>query len=236
MFDEITWLELWMNLLELFIYVVLISSSGALSPGPLTVATVRYSLEHGRKVGLLISLGHMVFELPLVIAISLGIVPFIYDPLIRFSIGLAGSIALIFFGLMEVYSFLKNLRQSNMLSDDMNGKSDSLLKGGGMIQAISIGFIFTSLNPYFIAWWMSIGLTLIISCLTYASLVGVLLMYFFHVWIDYAWLGFISYATYSGKRFLKSIHIRILSLALSIIIIFLGVYLLTSVISEASHL
>ena len=225
-----------MGLLDLFPYVVLVSSSGALSPGPLTVATVRYSLDHGRKAGLLISFGHMIFELPLVIAISMGIVSFINNPLVKFFIGLAGSIALIFFGLIEVRSFFKSCRKAGNSEDTLigtvNDRMYSLIGRRGFIQAILVGFIFTSLNPYFIIWWMSIGLTLIVSFLAYASLIGILIMYIFHVWIDYAWLGLISYVTYSGKRFLKPIHIRIISQALSIIIIFLGVYLLSSVISE----
>jgi threonine/homoserine/homoserine lactone efflux protein len=225
-----------MSLLDLFLYVVLVSSSGALSPGPLTVATVRYSLDYGRKAGLLISFGHMTFELPLVIAISMGIVSFINNLLVKFLIGFAGSTALIFFGLIEVRSFFKYRRQTSNSADillgSVNDRRYSLTGRKGFIQAILVGFIFTSLNPYFIIWWMSIGLTLIVSFLAYASLIGILIMYIFHVWIDYAWLGFISYVTYSGKRFLKPIHIRIVSLALSIIIILLGVYLLSSVISE----
>ena len=225
-----------MSLLDLFLYVVLISSSGALSPGPLTVATVRYSLDYGKKAGLLISFGHMVFELPLVIAISIGVVTIINDLLVKFSIGLAGSTALIFFGLMEVRSFFKYRRQAgnsrDTLTDGANDRRYFLIGKKGVIQAILVGFIFTSLNPYFIIWWMSIGLTLIVSFLAYASLIGILIMYVFHVWIDYAWLGFISYITYSGKRFLKPIHIRVISLVLSIVIIFLGVYLLSSVLSE----
>lgn len=225
-----------MSLLDLFVYVVLISSSGALSPGPLTIATVRYSLDHGKRAGLLISLGHMVFELPLVLAISIGVISFINDPIVKFSIGLAGSTALIFFGLMEVRSFIKHRRHANnstnAMTDDARDGRFSLIGGKGVVQAILVGFIFTSLNPYFIIWWMSVGLTLIVSFLAYASLAGILIMYLFHVWIDYAWLGFISYMTYSGKRFLKTFHIRIITLVLSIIIILLGVYLLTSVVSD----
>jgi len=225
-----------MDLLNLFIYVVLISSSGALSPGPLTIATIRYSLDYGKKAGFLISFGHMVFELPLVLAISVGVISFINDPLVKFSIGLAGSTALIFFGLMEVHSFIKYRRNVNSsinpITEDVGDRRFSLVGRRGVFQAILVGFLFTSLNPYFIIWWMSIGLTLIVNFLAYASLIGILIMYIFHIWIDYAWLGVISYVTYSGKRFLKTFHIKVISVVLSIIIILLGVYLLTSVASE----
>lgn len=225
-----------MSLLDLFVYVVLISSSGALSPGPLTIATIRYSLDYGKRAGFLVSFGHMVFELPLVLAISVGVISFINDPLLKFSIGLAGSIALIFFGLIEVRSFIKYWRRvddsTGSMIEDVKDRRFSLVSKRGFFQAIIVGFIFTSLNPYFIIWWMSVGLTLIVSFLAYASLTGILIMYLFHIWIDYAWLGFISYVTYSGKRFLKTFYIKIISLVLSIIIILLGVYLLTSVVSE----
>ncbi|MCS7126343.1 MAG: LysE family translocator [Aigarchaeota archaeon] len=225
-----------MDLLSLFLMVVLVSSSGALSPGPLTVATVRYSLSYGKKTGLLVSLGHTFFELPLVLAISIGIASFIDNVVVKFSIGLAGSIALIFFGLIEVYSILR-LRGSSknpieVQESNLEGGIYSFLKRGGVVQVIFIGFIFTSLNPYFIIWWMSIGLTLIIKFLAYASLIGVLLMYIFHVWLDYAWLGFISYITHTSKKFLKNRHIELLSLMLSIVIIVLGFYLMVSTFME----
>ncbi|MEN2973957.1 MAG: LysE family transporter [Candidatus Caldarchaeales archaeon] len=224
-----------MDLLSLLLLVVVVSSSGALSPGPLTVATIRYSLGHGKKAGLLVSLGHTAFELPLVIAISIGIASFIDNPLVKFSIGLAGSTALIIFGLIEIRSLLamfRSRRNSIELQDDPRMVKYSSLNGRGVFQAILIGFIFTSLNPYFIIWWMSVGLTLITSFLAYASLLGVLIMYIFHVWLDYAWLGFISYLTHKGKKFLRHIHIELLSLALSIILVIIGVYLMISVFNE----
>ncbi|MCF8885210.1 MAG: LysE family transporter [Nitrososphaerota archaeon] len=227
-----------MNVLELFLFVVVVSLSGALSPGPLTFATIKYSFEYGGKTGLLVSLGHMLFELPLVFGIAVGLMSFMENNLVRFSIGVAGSLALILFGALELKRSTSMNADYSTFLDAAGGGGVSVRKnsvlGGRLIflQPVLVGFIFTSLNPYFIVWWMSIGLALITSALSYALLLGVGLMYVFHVWLDYAWLGAISYIASTGRRFMKSKHIKVTSIILSAVMIFLGLYLLYSIIVE----
>lgn len=224
-----------MDILALFAMVVLVSSSGALSPGPLTVATIRYSIERGGSSGLIISLGHMTFELPLVVAISAGVASFIDSPTVKLSIGLAGSAALIVFGLLQSIPLLRAGRRSGPSDPDQQASTDkwySVVAKIGWFQAFLLGFTFTALNPYFIMWWMTIGLTLITSFLAYASLAGVLLMYLFHVWIDYAWLGLLSVLTSKSRGFLKSVYLRYVSLALSTLLVLLGVYQMFSLTSD----
>lgn len=226
-----------MDILELFLFVVVVSLSGALSPGPLTFATIKYSFEFGGKTGLLVSLGHMLFELPLVFGIAAGLISFMENSLVRFSIGVAGSLALVLFGSLELKkSVSSSIDYSNLLNVDsgvFSKKKYSLLSGRLIfLQPVLVGFIFTSLNPYFIVWWMSIGLALITSALGYALLLGVGLMYVFHVWLDYAWLGALSYVTSTGRKFMKSKHVKIVSIMLSVVMMFLGFYLLYSVVVE----
>jgi len=94
---------------QFFLLVVFVSASGALAPGPLLFATMNISLRAGRYAGLTAALGHMAFELPLILAIAFGIWNFIQDPGISFMIGIMGSAALIAFGLLQVRSSLKGL-------------------------------------------------------------------------------------------------------------------------------
>nr|MDO8134030.1 LysE family transporter [Candidatus Njordarchaeum guaymaensis] len=62
-----------MDLLGFLAKVVVISLSGALAPGPLTASTATLGAKRGWKAGFSVSVGHMLVELPLVVAVSLGV-------------------------------------------------------------------------------------------------------------------------------------------------------------------
>ncbi|MEM1673049.1 MAG: LysE family transporter, partial [Archaeoglobaceae archaeon] len=97
-----------MEVLQLFLLVVFVSASGALAPGPLLFATMNVSLRAGRYAGFMAALGHMAFELPLILAITFGIWSFIQDPGTSFMIGIVGSAALVAFGLLQIRSSIKS--------------------------------------------------------------------------------------------------------------------------------
>ncbi|MEM4021550.1 MAG: lysine transporter LysE, partial [Nitrososphaerota archaeon] len=80
--------------------------------------------------------------------------------------------------------------------------------------------------PYFLTWWFTVGLPLISEGIRMGGLAGILTMFGFHIWLDYAWLGAAGYATATGAKFLKPKHMSLLSLALAIAIILLGASLL----------
>lgn len=205
--------------------VVLISASGALAPGPLLVATMNVSLRAGRYAGFMAALGHMVFELPLVIAISFGIWGFINDPTVSFSIGFVGAVALIVFGFLQARSSLKSISSKDGAANE-DPQAKLVPRRGGLSAAFLVGLLFTGLNPYFLTWWFTVGLTLISEAIKIGAIMGVFLMFAFHIWLDYAWLGAAGYATATGASFLKPRQINMLSLALALAVAAFGVLLL----------
>ena len=217
------------GVLGFFVFVALVSASGALSPGPLFVATVNHALRGGGRVGWVIAAGHMAFELPLVLGISLGVLALVNEPLIRFYIGVLGAAALIGFGALQSADSLRKLR-SEEAEIDGGGLRLSVGRGRILFQAFLIGLLFTGLNPYFLIWWFTIGLTLVVEGFALASLAGVFLMYVFHVWLDYLWLGFVAHATAAGSRFLRGRAVDLISFVLAMALIGLGVWLLASVL------
>jgi len=186
------------------------------------------SLRAGRYAGLAAALGHMAFELPLILAIAFGIWNFIQDPGISFMIGIVGSAALIAFGLLQARSSLKRLSAGGNLGN--SGQPLLLVHGTGLLAAFLVGLLFTALNPYFLTWWFTVGLPLISEGVKMSGLAGLLTMFGFHIWLDYAWLGTAGYATATGARFLKPKQMNALSLALAIAVIILGARLLTTTI------
>jgi len=215
------------GLLSFFLMIVAVSASGALAPGPLLFATMNISLRAGRYAGFLVALGHMAFELPLVILIGLGMWSFIADSTVRLTISAVGGAALIIFGLIQARSSIKVIRSGGDSIDE--GSSGKLAIGGrGFSAAFLVGFLFTALNPYFLVWWFTAGLILISEAIRLGALAGILLMFAFHIWIDYAWLGAAGYVTAIGARFLKPRQISILSLILALTIIVLGAMFIRS--------
>jgi len=215
------------GLLKFFLMVVLISASGALAPGPLLVATMNISLKAGKYAGFITALGHMVFELPLIIVIRLGMWSFIDDPIVKLTIGIVGGAGLMAFGILQIRSSIREIRSRDGVMEK-NLSSRFMLGKSRLLTAFLIGFFFTALNPYFLVWWFTAGLILISEAIKLDAVIGIFIMFIFHIWLDYAWLGAAGYTTATGARFLGPRLINLLSLALAIIIVVLGADILRS--------
>ncbi|MCL7384905.1 MAG: LysE family translocator [Thaumarchaeota archaeon] len=199
--------------------VMLLSISGALAPGPLFFATITYGIKGGAKSGFMVALGHTVFEFPLIIAMALGILSVINVAQAKPFIGIIGSAAIIVFGALQLRSALNH---GATLTENTNLKIPT--------NAFLVGLLFTGLNPFFIIWWLTIGMKLVLDSLLLASLVGVGIMYVSHVWIDYAWLMFISHIANKASNFIKERWMKVLMVSLSLILIIFGVFMLVNVL------
>ena len=93
------------------IMVVVISSSGVMSPGPLFAANVVYGLKEGKMSGLKIAMGHTIVELPLIVILGIGSISLEVFPDYRILITLIGAIGLFGFAGFQIKSiFSKNFR------------------------------------------------------------------------------------------------------------------------------
>ena len=224
--------QLWrrLELLELFSLVVSLSASGVFSPGPLFFITVENALKSGGRSGWIVALGHMSFEFPLVLGLAYGIWSFLANELVRFAIGLSGAVAIIIFGVLQAYSSYRGLTKGNNLSTNYRGFA---IKGSSwFLRSFLVGLTFTGLNPYFLIWWFTIGLSLITYALELASILGVFIMYSFHIWMDYVFLGAVSHLTAAGGKVLKTRHLHMISLALSMMLIGIGGWILAQTITS----
>jgi threonine/homoserine/homoserine lactone efflux protein len=191
-----------MDILAFIMEVEAITLSGALSPGPLTVSAASLGIKSGKKAGFLISLGHMTFELPLVLLIAAGVS--IVAQSFRSILSLIGGIFLLYFAFTQ----LRSLRKASI--DISEGKGNAFLAG----------IVLTALNPYFIVWWLTVGTKLVMDSMQLFPL-GVLFMYILHVWMDFAWLIFIAYIFYKGSR-LNEPALKVIMGILSFVLIFFG--------------
>lgn len=177
-------------LLAFFTKVVVISSSGALSPGPLTASAVQTGVKKGWRSGILESIGHSIVEFPLIILISLGIATVLTNKVISEIIGTTGSIILIYMGV----TLIKNAK---------NGETATAFKSLDE-KPLMLGLLLTALNPYFIIWWVFVGGILVINALEILGAIGIPILFIMHVWMDFAWLTLIAYLGQIGKNVLKT--------------------------------
>jgi len=196
--------------LEYLVKVIIITSSGALSPGPLTASTIAAGSNEGWKSGFKISVGHMVVELPLVFLIAFGIATLLTTPIVEKVISFAGGTLLVILGVF----MLKDVFKKEL--GDMNASSDTVRS------PVMIGILLSLLNPYFLVWWILVGGALVIEAVILAGLIGVGLMFIAHIWMDYAWLMLISELSRRGKQILKTKGYKVLLAGISLALIFFG--------------
>jgi len=192
--------------------VVVVTASGVLAPGPLFAASLLQGTKGGAKSGFMISVGHMLVELPLVMLMALGISSLMSFPGFALLVGLVGGSALIGFGLLQVRGAIRQPISFKPVQET-----------GLQKKALILGVGLTALNPYFILWWLTVGLGLVVQAVELGALLGVLIMYVSHVWMDYAWLMGTAYLSSRGTMLLGGRGYRLLLIGLAAFLIYFGV-------------
>lgn len=91
-----------MDLLTFIATVVAVTASGALAPGPLFFANVAKGAKSGAKSGLIFSVAHSIIEFSLIVLLALSVFAIANEPSIKLAIGVAGGIALVVFGVLQI--------------------------------------------------------------------------------------------------------------------------------------
>ena len=228
-----------MNILEFAGEVILLSASGVLSPGPLFFINLIYGSKQGARAGIKIAYGHTIVELPLIIILALGLYKFSFfywsnNENIKI-IGLIGGVFITVFSLIQIRNIIKRKIDAGIdSSSNKNYFSKIKQKRNG---PLILGIFFSALNPFFLIWWSTVGLKLISdSILLFGFLLGVIFTFFFHIWMDYAWLTVTSFMISKGISILKAKFYNILLFILSILLALWGSYLIVVYIAEATAL
>jgi threonine/homoserine/homoserine lactone efflux protein len=206
-----------MILLEMGLQVILVSISGVISPGPLLFTNLALSKNGGFWSGIKIAIGHTIIELPLIILLSLPFVVFFHSIMTFGTMKIITLIAgafLIVFGIRYVVRTIRT-----------GSRPGSAINSSRIENPYLAGIMFTSLNPFFIVWWTTIGIKLISDSISLLGQVaGVAFLFFVHIWMDYAWLGGSSYLAARGSNALHSKYHKHVTLLLAVPLFSYGVY------------
>jgi len=188
--------------------VVVISASGVMSPGPLFAANVMYGLREGKISGIKIAIGHTIVEFPLILLLGIGFFSIESIPEMRTAITILGAAGLFVFAILQIRSVTKQ---------KFNLETRS---GQGPFVA---GILLSALNPFFIIWWLTIGLVLISESIQNFGIIGIVILFLFHIWMDYAWLFTIAAFSSKAKNYLSKRNFKIIIIGLSVVLIYFGI-------------
>jgi len=183
-------------------------------PGPVT-AVVIGNAKRTPWAGLVVAAGHAVIEVPLVIFLAFYAANFMENPIVYAIVAFAGGAMLVFLGIDMIRSSSKETK--------IEGKDRSAFIGG----------IVTSINPYFILWWATTGLALILQAKTFGNWV---LIFFIitHLSVDFLWDGILGWLANKSGVFNHPGARRILYIVLGVCLILVAGYFIVSGIREIS--
>ena len=199
---------------EFAILVIIVSVSGVMAPGPLFAANVSYGLKGGWKTGIKMAIGHTIVELPLVILLGIGVFSLEIFPEFRTIISILGAITLFVFATIQIKTVLRKekIKTSNP-------------KQGPLIA----GILLSALNPFFIIWWLAIGFKLISDAMILWSFGGILIMFVLHIWMDFVWLGAVSFFASKSSGILSNRNYKVLMLGISGMLVYFGITFLIEI-------
>jgi threonine/homoserine/homoserine lactone efflux protein len=218
------------QLVPLYLSFILISLSGALSPGPLTALSISEGVRAGRWAGTGLAVGHGLIEIPLAFAIAFGLGAWLNQPLVSSLIALIGAVVLLWFG----YSLLAGtLRGQLTLASATTAPAPAALRWGH----VPGGAIFTVSNPYWSLWWATLGAAYIARAMAIsASAVAVGGLALTHWLTDLVWLGGLSLVVGSGRRLFGERAYRVVLLVCGAFLFAFGLYFAYSGIRGLSAL
>ncbi len=203
------------QILEFAIIVIVISASGVMAPGPLFAANVSYGLREGTRSGIKMAIGHTIVEFPLVILLGVGVFSLEIFPEFRTVISIFGAITLFVFAILQIKTVLQ--KKDNIT---LNMKQDPLVTG----------IVLSALNPFFVIWWLTIGFKLISDAMLIWAFSGILAVFFLHIWMDFAWLGGVSFLASKSSRILSSRNYKVFMMGLSLMLVYFGISFLIDLI------
>ena len=203
-----------MNPFSIFLSSFLLAFSGAMSPGPLLSLTISSALQYGIWQGPLIIMGHAALEMLLILVILKSGGGFFDIYWIKRTIFTAGGIMLLFF---SADIFIKKPVQ-----EDAGGKKPEFRKSG---MSVLYGILGSLSNPYWLLWWLTIGLGLLIQARQFQT-AGIISFFMGHISADFLWYSAVSFSIgRNGKLFPRRIQ-RIILLSCAAFLAVLGLFFL----------
>ncbi len=200
-------MELW----TLFITSFIVGFSGAMMPGPLLAVDVAESPSKGYITGPILTGGHAIAELAVVILLSLGLAALAENRAISGGIGIVGGAMLIFMGIGMLYDLIR--KKIEMKQDPSQAKKSGRLVLDGIVTTLS--------NPYWFVWWATTGSAFLVKSLDHGA-VGPAVFYVGHILSDLVWYSLVAFLVWRGRKLIVGQGYKFLIGICGLFLIYLG--------------
>jgi len=198
------------SLFSIFAFSFGLAIGAVISPGPVAAAIITQSPRMGWVTGPLVSLGHALLELFMVMFILLGMSALFNSSSIQIAIALLGGALLMWMGGGYLLGAIKN--------------KYCLLKPQEQFQTLSrrqiffLGILTTISSPFWYAWWITIAATYLLQTMALGFMPAVA-FYFGHISVDFVWNTLLS--TVIGRRS-KLLNDKVYNFIMGVCGLFLG--------------
>jgi threonine/homoserine/homoserine lactone efflux protein len=164
--------------------VVITSLSGVMMPGPMFTVTIAKSLK-SPWAGVLVSLGHAIIEVPLILLVYFGLANFFQNEIVKLVLSVLGGGMIVWMG-ADLFRARKKLASE--------GRDTSY-------NAFVAGILMSGLNPFFLVWWVTVGSLLLVTFIDAVGDWGLPFFIIVHWLCDLVWLSIVSFVIYRTHTF-----------------------------------
>ncbi|MHB9131681.1 MAG: LysE family transporter [Armatimonadota bacterium] len=184
-------------MIAVFFLSLLVGFSGALMPGPMFAVTVQQALLVGWSVGLWISIGHVLAELALFVALRFGLGDLLTRRTVTRVISVVGGAVLLYLAWGMFQTALHGV-----LAHGASAKG-AMTYG----KLIGQGAILSLTNPTWHVWWATVGIGLIASQIAKHGRRAWPVFFVGHTLADFIWyVGLSTIIAMSGSFFNERLH------------------------------
>ena len=207
------------SLIAVFVFAIAVSVGAVISPGPVSAAVISESPRYGWRVGPIVTVGHALLELLMVVLIAIGFSTGLATPGVQRGIAVGGGLLLIFIGAR----YLVSAGRGSMRLPQSNGQAAPRSTRA----LFSIGVLTTLSNPFWYAWWVTVAA----GYLAEARALGTAALgvfYLGHISTDFGWNSLLSSITAAGRRWLTPWRYRALLMLTGLAMAYFGLAFLGS--------
>jgi len=164
--------------------VVITSLSGVMMPGPMFTVTLAKSLK-SPWAGVMVSLGHAVVEVPLILLVSFGLGDFFQNDVVKLVLSVLGGGMILWMG-FDLFRARRKIARE--------GRDTSY-------NAFVAGILMSALNPFFLVWWVTVGSLLLVTFVDAVGTWGLPFFIIVHWLCDLVWLSIVSFVIFRTHSF-----------------------------------
>jgi threonine/homoserine/homoserine lactone efflux protein len=180
-----------------------------------STAIVTESARRGFVVGPLVATGHVALEFIMVLLLAFGLAAGLNTPVVTTVIAVLGGALLLYMGASMAWGGYRG-----RISLPRPG---SIIKPLSNWQLLALGVGATLINPFWYAWWVTLGTTYMAGADVQAlGFAGLLAFYFGHITGDYLWDCILSGVVGGGRKWISDRLYKALIVGCGLYLIYLG--------------